>query len=210
MFPLLFFLILTVPLFGLKIEDLLEVSSTIKPSTYGVVIKVETTARDEWSVLNTLSAVDNGVKALNIPYRGGYYKILPLEVVDKNTGTRKVVGFKGFVEYTFLLKDPKGSKRIFDLFRNLKANYPISYSVVAERWIVPPSVYRKTVEELKGELIEEAKRRALEYGKELGLSCAVEELRFYTPGGVYPNRIISPVGEEKRVKVTAGVVFKCQ
>ncbi len=211
MFPLLFLLILTSPLFGVKIEDLLEVSTDLKPSTYGVVLKIETTARDEWTVFNTLSAVDNGVKALSIPYRGGYYRIVPLEVTDKRTGTRKVVGFKGTVEYTFLLKNPGESKRIFDLLRNIKSNYPISYSVVAESWIVPPSVYKNTVEELKRELIKEAKRRAFDYGRELGLHCRVEDIRFNTyPSGGYGFRPISPVREEKEVKVTARVVFQCQ
>ena len=204
-------LLITLPLFAVQIRDRLEVEEVLKPTLYEVALKVESFAKDEWVLLNTLTAVDNGVKALSLPYEGGYFWIKPVKVPDRITQTYRLEGFKGVVRYTFYLKNPKDSKRIFDLFKNISENYPITYAVEGERWVVPPKVYKREKEKLKEELLIKAKRRAKIYGKELGKDCSLRSITFstFTPGGVYKNSVVSPKREKVRIKVSADVVFSC-
>ena len=217
MFKLLILLIpflLTIPLQALEIRDKLSAEKILKPSLYELTIEIKTSGKTEGEVLNVLSAVDNGIKMLNIPYSGGYYRIYPKMVWDENLKKYRQDGFEGVVSYTFRFKNPNKQRRIFELLENIKRNYPTTYSVVREVWVIPQKVLGRIKERLKRELLKEAKLKAKEYGKILDKSCDIKEIRFrefYTP--IIPIRskdVITPNRENKIVKITASVVFDCR
>ena len=212
--PLITFL-LTLPLQALEIRDKLSVEEVLKPNLYELTIEVKTSGKTEGEVLNTLSAVDNGIKMLNIPYSGGYFRVYPKKVWDENLKRYRQEGFEGVVFYTFKYKNLNRQKEVFELLENIKRNYPITYSVVRENWSVSDRVLERVEEKLKEELLREAKLKAKEYGRILNKSCTIKELRFkesYT--SIYPPEsskdVITPKRENEVVKITASVVFDCR
>ena len=84
------------PLFGTEIRDTLSVEEYLQPDLLEVSVEIATTGRSEGEVLNTLSAVDNGVRTLNLPYKGGRYKVLPRKVWDRENRRYRFEEFSGF------------------------------------------------------------------------------------------------------------------
>ncbi len=200
--------------FGLEIKDILSVEKFLKPDLLEVSVEITTTGNSEWEVLNTLSAVDNGIKMLNLRYKGGKYIVLPIKIWDEKVHRYRFEGFEGKVIYTFELKNPSDQRRIFYLLDNIKKNYPIRYSVRWVDWVVSHKRLEKVKEELKKELLKEAYQRAEEYGKILGKRCSIKSLSFREWVKPYPSTtkvqgIVIPKREEKRLKVTASVVYNC-
>jgi len=201
------------PLQALEIKDNLSAEKILKPDIYQIYLLVKTVGKTEEEVLNTLSALDNGIKMLSINYNGGYYQILPIKVWDEKLKRYRQEGFEGSVLYVFKLRKPDKQKRIFQLLENIKKNYPISYSVVEENWAVSNEVLKQIKEKLKAELLREAKLKAKEYGKILKKRCDLKKLHFEeygTPISPYPTlKVITPKKENKVVKIEASVVYEC-
>ena len=211
---LIVFSLTTLPLQALEIVDKLSAEKILKPHLYRLTISIKTEAKTEGEVLNTLTAADNGIEMLNIPYSGGYYKIYPLKVWDKNSKTYRFEGFEGVVSYTFEFKNPEEQKRVFELLENIKRNYPISYSVIEEGWIIPQRVLERVEEKLKEDILKEAKQKAEEYGKILNKICRIKEIRFSDFSPIHrageEKGIITPKAASRVVKITASVVFDCR
>jgi hypothetical protein len=198
--------------FPLQIEEKVKVQTEIVPSLYRLLIEVDTKGKSEWEVLNTLTAVDNGIKTLNIPYKGGSFKVYPLEIFDKSTKTYKVIGFKGEIRYEFLTKEPSKTAKIFYLLENIKRNYPITYRVLSENWTIPQKVIKRTKEQLREELIEKVQKLKEFYSEKLNKDCDVKEIRLEDYYNYIPYRnspIPTPVKGEKGISLTAEVIFEC-
>lgn len=202
------------PLFGMEIRDTLSAEEYLQPDLLEVSVEIATTGRSEGEVLNTLSAVDNGIRTLNLPYKGGRYKVLPRKVWDKENRRYRFEGFEGRLTYTFELKDPASQRRIFGLLDNLKGkNYPIEYSVRWVGWVVSYKRLERAKEHLKRELLKRAIQRAEDYGKLLKRRCSVKTLSFRDWFNPYPLRVgnvIVPKREGEVVKISALVVFDCR
>lgn len=200
--------------FSLQIKEKVKVQTEVVPSIYQLLIEVETEGKTEGEVLNTLTAVDNGVKALNIPYKGGYFEVFPLRVYDKNTDTYKVTGFKGSIRYKFLTKEPTQTEKVFYLLENVKRNYPVIYRVLGQGWVVPEEVLEKKREQLREKLIEKIEQLKKFYSKEFRKECEVKRILFEEGKmNFYPTyRSISspiPQREKENISLAAEVVFEC-
>ena len=199
--------------FSLQIKERITVKTYIEPSVYVFPVKVSVKARTEDEVLNALSAVDNGVKALNIPYEGGQYEIFPLEVCPKGEKPCKVVGFKGVILYRFLLKNPSDSSRVVYLLENIKRNYGITYLLGKPYWTIPEGVREKIISRLREKLLKRVKDLAGFYSRTFHKECKVEKINFER-GFYYPTPYkfsFPPVPKKgkEEISLSAEVVFEC-
>ena len=200
--------------FSLQIKERISVKTYVEPSIYVFPVKVLVKAKTEGDILNALSAVDNGVKALGLPYEGGQYEIFPLEVCPKGEKPCKVVGFKGVILYRFLMKNPSDSSRVVYLLENIKRNYGITYLLGKPYWTIPEEVREKILSRLRKKLLKRIKDLAGFYSRTFHKECKVEginfESSFYYPT---PYRISSPPipkKGKKEISLSAEVVFECR
>ena len=179
-------------------------------------------AQKEVEAINIMGEVDKGLKGLNLEYKGGRYSVYENCWWEK--GKRRCSGYKGWVEYIFLLKEVSQQNKIFEKLNEFKEKYgeKLKFSIYRTDWIVSEKEAKKAEEELRLLIIERAKGFSETISKALGKNCDIELIDYQAQKShsfyVYPARAMEkatveapePKREEKSIIVRAVVKLNCK
>lgn len=179
--------------------DFLSAERYITPKFLIVEVKITYTDRNEWNVLNVLSAVKDGIRALNIPWSVKKDEVIPSM---ENGG-----GFEGILIISFKIKDSSKLKRIVYLLDNMKANLGIQFSVLKIEPIAPSTQIKDFTNRLKRAVLEKAVKRALQYQKILNKKCSMYSIHFKNPKLL---TLEEEKGKRILLKIEAKVEYLCQ
>jgi len=192
---------------GLDIKDHLSAKYLAIPQQWEVEIFITATDRGKWNVLNTLSAVKEGIEALEIPH-----KVIGYKIVSFKQNREKL--FKGRIIVQFFLRSKSQIKELKNFLENLKGNYPFKYSISSVKATISPKEETKIELLLKEKILQEAQKMAEEYGKLLNKNCTISFISFKREVlhsiTVKGEKLFSSNGKGIEIKISAEVTFKCQ
>lgn len=162
-----------------------------------------------------LGAVDEVVRGLGLPYRGGNYSVGPRCWWDKEKERQVCRGYRGSVSYNFRLRGTRDQDRVLEAITGLKGRMKMELSVGGVRWEVSRERVRRTREELQLRLLKEAKKFARRLSESLGQSCCLSEIDFEMRlGRPFPVRAKAlhapePTRSPQEISVKAAVKYTC-
>jgi len=186
-------------LFSLTIEDSVLVRRWLERDTYVLGIEVRASAKDEIGALRALGEVDESIRGLSLPYRGGNFVLVEKKRWDPKRREFERVGYEGIVRYTFTLKDPSPQERVFETLSSLKEKLPISYRVLFARYELSERKREELVSELKREAVERILENARRASSIFSKKCEVEKVVFSSPRVPKPP-VVMPLSSAKAPK----------
>lgn len=198
-----------------KVSTVLEVTEALMPDLYLLPLTVSTSGDTEREVLEVLGAVDETIRSLGLPYRGGDYSVGPWCWWDKEKERRVCKGYRGSVNYIFRLKEASDQNRVLEAITGFKGHVKMDLSVGTPRWEVSRERVRQRREELELQLVREAKEFAKKLSEGLGQGCRLSEINFeMRPWGPFPVRAKAlhapePVRSPQEISVKATVRYIC-
>ncbi|HEA84052.1 MAG TPA: DUF541 domain-containing protein [Thermodesulfobacterium geofontis] len=207
---------------GTRVSIILEEEKEIVPDTLSINLRISVLTQKEVEAINIMGEIDKTLKGLNLEYKGGRYSVYENCWWEK--GERKCSGYKGRVEYVFLLKEVSQQNKIFEILNGFKEKYgeKLKFSIYRTDWIVSEKEAKKAEDKLRLLIIERAKEFSETVSKALDKNCDIELIDYQArtphPLYIYPPRAMEkatveapePKREEKTITVRAEVKLKCK
>lgn len=190
------------------VKMMIEDSKSIMPSVYKLDIEINYSAQDSNSVIAYLGRVDNLVRSLNIPYKGGNFRILRNCFYASNKYVCE--GYKGTNDYSFYMKNPRNQTKILNVLKGI--NYEITYS----GFIVPKKDIESTKNYLINDLAEKALVYASNFSKVFQKECFVKSISYVENNPVVPMRfaiakaVPMPVKSKEDINMKAFIDISCR
>lgn len=200
---------------GVKVSTMLEVREALTPDVYVLPLTVSSTGDTEREVLGALGAVDEAVRDLGLPYRGGHYSVGPRCWWDEEAKKRVCKGYQGSVNYSFRLTEAHHQNRVLEAILGIKARAKVGLTVGTPRWEVSQERVRQKREELQLRLLREAREFAAKLSGSVGHKCRLSEADFETkPVPPFPPRTKAlhapePTRTPQEISVRATVKYIC-
>jgi uncharacterized protein YggE len=206
---------------GTSVSITLEKEKELVPDTLFLRLRIDVFSQKEVEAINIMGEIDRELRGLNLEYKGGKYSVYENCWWEKDK--RRCSGYKGSIDYTFLLNAYSEQKRIFEILDKFKERYGerVKFEVYEPEWGISEKKRKALEEELRLAIIESAKDFSEMVSKALGKNCDIESID-YTTTPVYrpyyltkameraPIEVPEPKREEKSVSVKAGIRLRCK
>jgi hypothetical protein len=190
------------------IKIALEDSKSIMPSVYKLNIDINYSAKDSNSVIAYLGRIDNIIRGLNIPYKGGNFRIL--RNCFYNNKEYVCEGYKGINDYSFYMKNPRNQTKILNALKGI--NYQITYS----GFTVPKKDIEATKNYLINDLAEKTLAYASNFSKIFKKECFVKSISYVENNPAVPMRFAMvkaapmPAISKENISMRAFVDISCR
>jgi len=210
-------LLLFAPLsFALEVRDSIVVSTKVVPQYFYLTLSAEAEGETPDEVVKTLSAVDRFIKSNYSDYEGGHFVVNPVREIDPATKKETLKGYRGRIHYRLKLRGVKEEELLLNGLEKLRKELKgLNYRIYTEGWRVDEEFRSKLVKGLKLKALEEASKRAAEYGAVLNKVCKLQKVSLREsirrPPILRPLKAGAPLPERGEVKlsVQADATFEC-
>jgi len=183
-------------------------SKSITPSVYKLDIEIDYSAQNSADVITYLGKVDHLIRGLNIPYKGGSFRILKNCFYSKNKYVCE--GYKGINDYSFYMKSPENQTKILNALKD------INYEITHTGFIVP----KKDIDATKNYLIKDLAEKSLIYASNFSKifqkECFVKNISYAQNHPVLPMRFAmakalpTPAKSKEHISMQAFVDISCR